>query len=99
MFLNAFGKEVNRGDVHAFYRQYTKYQTIDKRRLALEAANRDARRLGKGCPYERSGASKRSPCAWCRPTSRIVMLTSDRTTNGRLINTRRSTYRTRRCAG
>ena len=47
-FLAAFADEVKRGDAHAFFVNYTKYQTIDERRRILKetarrmAAYRDA---------------------------------------------------------
>ena len=38
-FLCAFVDEVKRGDAHAFFVRYTKFQTIDQRREILQQAN------------------------------------------------------------
>ena len=51
-FLCAFVDEVRRGDAHAFYVRYTKFQTIDERESILWEAKRERARFRKGLPPE-----------------------------------------------
>ena len=39
-FLTAYADEVKRGDAHAFFVKYTKWQTIDERKRILDASKR-----------------------------------------------------------
>ena len=51
-FLCAFTDEVKRGDAHAFFVRYTKYQTVDKRRRIMEESRRWRAAFRKTLPEE-----------------------------------------------
>lgn len=49
-FLCAFSEEVTRGDAHAFFVRYTKFQTVDERRGILELSRKERARFRKTLP-------------------------------------------------
>ena len=51
-FLCAFVDEVKRGDAHAFFVRYTKFQTIDQRRAILGEANAARAKFRRTLPSE-----------------------------------------------
>ena len=51
-FLCAFVEEVGRGDAHAFFVRYTKFQTVDQRRRILEDARRKRAAVRATLPEE-----------------------------------------------
>ena len=51
-FLCAFVEEVERGDAHAFFVRYTKFQTVDQRRRILEDARRKRAAVRATLPEE-----------------------------------------------
>ncbi len=51
-FLCAYEDEVKRGDAHGFFVRYTKYQTVDKRRLIMEESRRHRAAFRNALPEE-----------------------------------------------
>ena len=51
-FLCAFTEEVRRGDAHAFFVRYTKYETVDERRRIMEESRRRRAAFRKTLPEE-----------------------------------------------
>ena len=49
-FLSAFSEEVNQGNAHAFFVNYTKFQTVDERRRILRKSRRERAAFRKTLP-------------------------------------------------
>ena len=58
-FLAAFADEIKRGDAHAFFVNYTKYQTIDERRRILKDVVRRMAEFRNAAPGRHDWSKKR----------------------------------------